>query len=111
MTVWERMRELGSNPHWLLRTEKVNITIEMDPLRAPATVSAIDSLSRAGAYEGVPFHRVVPISLFREAILNGKMVLVGLTLCCRRSPLNSDLPLGPPALPARAPTPRAANIL
>src|SRR5699024_7241524 len=58
MPDWERLWELGTEPHWVLRTEKRTIAIEMDPLRAPATVSAIDSLSRAGAYEGVPFHRV-----------------------------------------------------
>lgn len=57
---WERLWELGAQPEWTLQTEKGNIVIRMDPLKAPATVSAIDSLSRAGAYEGVPFHRVVP---------------------------------------------------
>lgn len=57
---WERLWELGTEPEWTLYTEKGNIVIRMDPLRAPATVSAIDSLSRAGAYENVPFHRVVP---------------------------------------------------
>ena len=57
---WQRLWKLGAHPEWTLRTEKGNITIAMDPLRAPATVSAIDSLSRAGAYDGVPFHRVVP---------------------------------------------------
>lgn len=57
---WQRLWELGENPRWTLRTEKGYITIQMDLLRAPATVSAIDSLSRAGAYDGIPFHRVVP---------------------------------------------------
>ncbi|SHF64164.1 Peptidyl-prolyl cis-trans isomerase (rotamase)-cyclophilin family [Fodinibius roseus] len=57
---WERLWELGAHPEWTLYTEKGNIVIRMDPLKAPATVSAIDSLSRTGAYENVPFHRVVP---------------------------------------------------
>src|SRR5699024_10876768 len=57
---WERLWELGTDPHWVLRTVKGTIAIEMDPLRAPATVSAIDSLSRAGSSDGAPFHRVVP---------------------------------------------------
>lgn len=57
---WERLWELGTDPVWSLRTEKGAIAIQLDPLRAPATVSAIDSLSRVGAYDGVPFHRVVP---------------------------------------------------
>jgi cyclophilin family peptidyl-prolyl cis-trans isomerase len=56
---WQRLWELGTAPRWTLQTEKGSITIRMEPLRAPSTVSAIDSLSRAGAYEGVPFHRVV----------------------------------------------------
>ncbi|MCW9705881.1 peptidylprolyl isomerase [Fodinibius salsisoli] len=57
---WQRLWQLGTKPRWTLYTERGAITIRMDPLRAPATVSAIDSLSRAGAYDGVPFHRVVP---------------------------------------------------
>ncbi len=57
---WERLWELGSSPVLRLRTVKGDILIRMNTLNAPATVSAIDSLSRAGAYDGVPFHRVVP---------------------------------------------------
>ncbi|SMO74811.1 peptidylprolyl isomerase [Fodinibius sediminis] len=57
---WERLWELGSKPSWTLRTEKGDIVIQLNTLKAPATVSAIDSLSRAGAYDGIPFHRVVP---------------------------------------------------
>jgi cyclophilin family peptidyl-prolyl cis-trans isomerase len=57
---WNRLWELGRNPVWTIRTEKGDIEVELNTLSAPATVSAIDSLSRAGAYDGVPFHRVVP---------------------------------------------------
>lgn len=57
---WDRLWQLGAQPEWTLHTEKGKIVIRVDLLKAPATVSAIDSLSRAGAYEGVPFHRVVP---------------------------------------------------
>lgn len=60
MPDWERLWELGREPVLTLRTEKGPIGMQLDPLRAPATVSAIDSLSRAGAYDGIPFHRVVP---------------------------------------------------
>ncbi|TYP94777.1 Peptidyl-prolyl cis-trans isomerase (rotamase) - cyclophilin family [Fodinibius salinus] len=60
MPNWDRLWELGRHPVWTLKTEKGNISIEMNTLSAPATVSMIDSLSRAGAYDGVPFHRVVP---------------------------------------------------
>lgn len=57
---WNRLWELGEHPVWVLETEKGIIKVEMNTLSAPATVSAIDSLTQTGAYNGVPFHRVVP---------------------------------------------------
>lgn len=60
MPDWKRLWELGQHPVWTLQTEKGDIKIQLNTLSAPATVSAIDSLSRAGAYENIPFHRVVP---------------------------------------------------
>ncbi len=57
---WDRLYNMGTRPYWVLETEKGEIEIKLDPFTAPATVSAIDSLTRAGAYDGVPFHRVVP---------------------------------------------------
>lgn len=57
---WERLWKLGTNPKIRFQTVKGTFDLELYPLKAPATVSAIDSLSRAGAYEGIPFHRVVP---------------------------------------------------
>lgn len=57
---WERLWKLGKHPVLTLHTQKGDIEIRMNTLSAPATISAIDSLSRAGAYAGVPFHRVVP---------------------------------------------------
>jgi cyclophilin family peptidyl-prolyl cis-trans isomerase len=56
---WQRLTELGTRPHWILETEKGDIEVRMDPLSAPFTVSSIDSLTRAGHYDGVTFHRVV----------------------------------------------------
>lgn len=57
---WERLWQLGRHPVWTLKTEKGNIEIRLNTLSAPATVSMIDSLSRAGVYDDVPYHRVVP---------------------------------------------------
>ncbi len=57
---WQRLSELGPSPEWILRLRQDTIRIQLDPLRAPLTVSAIDSLTRAGAYDSVAFHRVVP---------------------------------------------------
>ena len=56
---WDHLYELGTQPFWVLETEKGTIEIQLDPLAAPFTVSSIDSLTRAGAYDNVPFHRVV----------------------------------------------------
>ncbi len=57
---WERLWKLGANPKIQFQTDKGTFDLELYPLQAPATVSTIDSLSRAGAYESTPFHRVVP---------------------------------------------------
>ena len=57
---WERLADLDYEPVWVIETEKGTIKIAMDVLSAPATISGIDSLTRAGAYDSVAFHRVVP---------------------------------------------------
>jgi cyclophilin family peptidyl-prolyl cis-trans isomerase len=57
---WERLGELEYEPIWVLETGKGVIRIAMDVLSAPATISGIDSLTQAGAYDSVAFHRVVP---------------------------------------------------
>lgn len=56
---WQRLYEMGTRPYWHLETEKGEIVTRLDPLSAPFTVSSVDSLTRAGAYNGVAFHRVV----------------------------------------------------
>jgi len=55
----DRLYEMGVRPFWELETEKGTIIVRLDPLSAPFTVSSIDSLTRAGVYDGVVFHRVV----------------------------------------------------
>jgi len=56
---WDRLYEIGTRPYWHLETEKGEIVIRLDPLSAPFTVSSVDSLTRAGTYDNVAFHRVV----------------------------------------------------
>lgn len=56
---WNRLQELGSKPYWRLVTTKGTIVMELDPLTAPFTVSSIDSLTQAGSYNDILFHRVV----------------------------------------------------
>lgn len=57
---WKRLARLGSNPVLVLETTKGDIYVKMDILGAPATISGMDALIREGAYNGIPFHRVVP---------------------------------------------------
>lgn len=57
---WERLGEMGYEPVWALAMEEDTIRIKMYVMAAPATISGIDNLTRAGAYDGVAFHRVVP---------------------------------------------------
>lgn len=59
MPDWHRILELGDHPRWVLETNRGEIVIQLDPMTAPFTVSSIDSLTRAGMYDGVSFHRVV----------------------------------------------------
>lgn len=57
---WERLNELGSHPVWVLETTRGTIKVEMNVRLAPATISGMDSLITAGAYDHVAYHRVVP---------------------------------------------------
>lgn len=56
---WKRLGKLGPHPVLKLETNKGVIGIQLDPIIAPATISGIDSLAKAGAYNNVAFHRVV----------------------------------------------------
>jgi cyclophilin family peptidyl-prolyl cis-trans isomerase len=56
---WTILRKLGAKPTFQLETEQGLIVIELDPLRAPATVTALFRLAEAGLYNNVAFHRVV----------------------------------------------------
>jgi len=57
---WTILRKLGSKPTFQLETELGLIVIELDPIRSPATVTALFRLAEAGLYNNVAFHRVVP---------------------------------------------------
>ncbi|MBZ5715914.1 peptidylprolyl isomerase [Nannocystis pusilla] len=45
---------------WLLHTERGRVDIALEPAAAPWHVAAIVALTRAGFYDGLGFHRVVP---------------------------------------------------
>ncbi|HLI08316.1 MAG TPA: peptidylprolyl isomerase [Ktedonobacteraceae bacterium] len=46
--------------HALIKTNKGNIELELNPTEAPQTVNNFVTLARDGFYDGVTFHRVVP---------------------------------------------------
>lgn len=56
---WKRLAKLGPNPYLVIETPKGEILLQLDVLKAPATISGMDSLITSGAYNGTPFHRVV----------------------------------------------------
>lgn len=57
---WSFAKSLGDAPRLVLKTNKGRVVIEMDLLSAPQTVVTISKLAQNEAYDGVPFHRVVP---------------------------------------------------
>jgi len=57
---WDTLRALGPAPRLTLDTNRGPVVLELDTEQAPQTVQAITRFARAGRYDGVPFHRVVP---------------------------------------------------
>ncbi len=57
---WPALAELGPGPRVVLETELGEIAIELDAEQAPLTVQSFARLARDGAFDGIPFHRVVP---------------------------------------------------
>jgi len=52
--------EETSNPQVLLSTSLGDITIELDPLKAPLTVENFLDYVKSGFFNGTIFHRVIP---------------------------------------------------
>ena len=50
-------------PTVVLETNKGRIVIELDPIRAPNTTDYVARHVRAGFYDGLAFHRVIPQSI------------------------------------------------
>jgi cyclophilin family peptidyl-prolyl cis-trans isomerase/HEAT repeat protein len=57
---WGLLRELGPTPRLVLDTDRGRVVIVLRTEEAPLTVQAVAALARAGRYDGVPFHRVIP---------------------------------------------------
>lgn len=49
-----------ANPRVVLKTNKGDMTLELDAAKAPITVESFLSYVRAGFYDGTIFHRVIP---------------------------------------------------
>jgi cyclophilin family peptidyl-prolyl cis-trans isomerase len=57
---WAYLHELGPHPQLVLATTKGTITLVLDAEQAPLTVQTLAQFARAGQFDDVPFHRVVP---------------------------------------------------
>jgi len=57
---WAYLHELGPHPQLVLETAKGVITLVLDAEQAPLTVQTLAQFARAGRFDDVPFHRVVP---------------------------------------------------
>lgn len=55
----------------VLETSKGNITLELDADKAPKTVTNFVSLAKAGFYNGLSFHRVIPNFMIQGGDPNG----------------------------------------
>ncbi|HRC87071.1 MAG TPA: peptidylprolyl isomerase [Thermoanaerobaculia bacterium] len=50
----------AANPKVVFHTNKGDITIELDPAKAPKTVENFLAYTQSGHYDGTIFHRVIP---------------------------------------------------
>lgn len=57
---WETILTIPENRIMRIRTEKGEITIQLDVNRSPASVAYISKLASEGFYNGKFFHRIVP---------------------------------------------------
>ncbi|HSM07108.1 MAG TPA: peptidylprolyl isomerase [Longimicrobiales bacterium] len=57
---WDALAALGPAPRLHLETSRGRVVLRLVPEEAPMTVAAVAATARAGRYDGVPFHRVVP---------------------------------------------------
>jgi peptidylprolyl isomerase len=57
---WTALEALGPRPRLVLETNKGTVTAVLDAESAPMTVQTVAALAQEGAYDGTPFHRVVP---------------------------------------------------
>ncbi len=52
--------ETNRTYHVVIKTNKGDIHLDLNPAEAPMTVNNFVTLARDGYYDGITFHRVVP---------------------------------------------------
>ncbi|MFQ5572035.1 MAG: peptidylprolyl isomerase [Rhodothermales bacterium] len=57
---WSYLQDLGPHPRLVLETPKGTITLVLDAEQTPLTTQTLAQFARAGNFDNVPFHRVVP---------------------------------------------------
>ncbi len=57
---WNRVAKITANPFVVIETAKGDFIIKMDITKAPVTIAGMDELINERAYNGTPFHRVIP---------------------------------------------------
>ena len=57
---WQLLRSLGPRPMADIVTDRGTVTLDLLPNEAPFTVVSFVRLARAGFFDGLTFHRVVP---------------------------------------------------
>lgn len=57
---WDRMLQKSEHPFIIIETSKGDIIVELYINLAPVTIASMDSLMEVGAYQKIPFHRVIP---------------------------------------------------
>ncbi len=57
---WAYVQALGPHPQLVLETAKGPITLVLDAEQAPLTTQTLAQFARAGQFDDVPFHRVIP---------------------------------------------------
>jgi peptidyl-prolyl cis-trans isomerase A (cyclophilin A) len=72
----------AANPKVLLKTSMGDITLELDPAKAPITVKNILDYVNAKHYDGLIFHRVIPNFMIQTG---------GLTADMREKPANAPI--------------------
>lgn len=57
---WNRVAKITANPFVVIETAKGDFIMKLEVTKAPVTIAGMDELINERAYNGTPFHRVIP---------------------------------------------------